>query len=138
MPRLAVELTVRHITGVANPLDQGAAWYVLVELSSAESESSTWTTLLGEVLQLAAARDIIRDASIATSMAQAEAMWKLRESVPEAQRHHGASLKHDVSVPVSSIPRLIESGGCAGARGWCPRAMSSPTGTWETGTCIST
>jgi FAD/FMN-containing dehydrogenase len=37
-------------------------------------------------------------------------MWKLRESVPEAQRHHGASLKHDVSVPVSSIPTLIEEG----------------------------
>jgi FAD/FMN-containing dehydrogenase len=44
-------------------------------------------------------------------MAQSQAMWKLRESVPEAQRHHGASLKHDVSVPVSSIPTLIERGG---------------------------
>jgi len=37
-------------------------------------------------------------------------MWKLRESVPEAQRHHGASLKHDISVPVSSIPKLIDDG----------------------------
>ncbi len=37
-------------------------------------------------------------------------MWKLRESVPEAQRRHGASLKHDVSVPVSAIPALIEQG----------------------------
>ena len=37
-------------------------------------------------------------------------MWKLRESVPEAQRHHGASLKHDVSVPISKIPELIERG----------------------------
>jgi D-lactate dehydrogenase (cytochrome) len=37
-------------------------------------------------------------------------MWKLRESVPEAQRYHGASLKHDVSVPVSCIPQLIEEG----------------------------
>jgi D-lactate dehydrogenase (cytochrome) len=37
-------------------------------------------------------------------------MWKLRESIPEAQRHHGASLKHDVSVPVSRIPELIERG----------------------------
>jgi D-lactate dehydrogenase (cytochrome) len=46
----------------------------------------------------------------ATSMAQAQAMWKLRESVPEAQRRHGASLKHDVSVPVSAIPALIEEG----------------------------
>jgi D-lactate dehydrogenase (cytochrome) len=43
-------------------------------------------------------------------MAQAQAMWKLRESVPEAQRRHGASLKHDVSVPVSAIPTLILEG----------------------------
>jgi FAD/FMN-containing dehydrogenase len=37
-------------------------------------------------------------------------MWKLRESIPEAQRRHGASLKHDVSVPLSEIPALIERG----------------------------
>ena len=47
---------------------------------------------------------------LATSLAQAQAMWKLRESVPEAQRRHGASIKHDVSVPVSAIPELIEKG----------------------------
>src|SRR5260370_38424922 len=47
---------------------------------------------------------------LATSLAQAQAMWKLRESVPEAQRRHGASIKHDVSGPVSAIPTLIEKG----------------------------
>jgi FAD/FMN-containing dehydrogenase len=46
----------------------------------------------------------------ASSLAQSQAMWKLRESVPEAQRRHGASIKHDVSVPVSAIPALIEKG----------------------------
>jgi FAD/FMN-containing dehydrogenase len=61
-------------------------------------------------LQEAAANDTVQDALIATSIAQSLAMWKLRESVPEAQRHHGASLKHDISVPVSSIPKLIEEG----------------------------
>jgi D-lactate dehydrogenase (cytochrome) len=53
---------------------------------------------------------VVEDATLATSMTQSLAMWKLRESVPEAQRHHGASLKHDVSVPISAIPRLIEEG----------------------------
>jgi len=52
----------------------------------------------------------VKDAMLATSIAQAQAMWKLRESVPEAQRRHGASIKHDVSVPVSAIPTLIEKG----------------------------
>jgi FAD/FMN-containing dehydrogenase len=109
MPRIAVELTVKHIAGVANPLDQGTAWYALVELSSPNPRQHL-TALLSEALQEAAARGVIRDASIATSLAQSQAMWKLRESVPEAQRHHGASLKHDISVPVSSIPQLIERG----------------------------
>jgi len=109
MPRLAVELTVKHIPGVANPLDQGAAWYLLIELTSPNPRRNA-ATLLTDELQEAAARAAIRDASIATSLAQSQAMWKLRDSVPEAQRHHGASLKHDISVPVSSIPKLIEKG----------------------------
>jgi len=52
----------------------------------------------------------VKDALIATSTAQSLAMWKLRESVPEAQRRHGASLKHDVSVPIARVPELIEEG----------------------------
>ena len=109
MPRFAVELTVKHIPGVANPLDQKAPWYVLLELSSPNPQQQL-TTLLGTELQAAATRGVVLDASLASSIAQSLAMWKLRESIPEAQRHHGASLKHDISVPVSSIPQLIESG----------------------------
>jgi FAD/FMN-containing dehydrogenase len=109
MPRIAVELTVKHIQGVANPLDQNAPWYALVELS-APNPGARLAGVLTESLQAAAERSLLMDAAIATSLTQAEAMWKLRESVPEAQRHHGASLKHDVSVPISRIPELIERG----------------------------
>jgi FAD/FMN-containing dehydrogenase len=109
MPRLAVELTVKHIPGVANPLQQGTAWYLLIELSSPNPQANL-ATLLTDQLQEAAVRATLKDAFVATSLAQSQAMWKLRESVPEAQRQHGASLKHDVSVPVSSIPKLIEDG----------------------------
>jgi FAD/FMN-containing dehydrogenase len=42
MPRRAVELTVRHVPGVANPLSQDAAWYLLVELTSPNPRSKTW------------------------------------------------------------------------------------------------
>ncbi len=65
---------------------------------------------MSATLEEAAGRGTIADAMLASSSAQAQAMWKLRESVPEAQRRHGASLKHDVSVPVSAIPTLIEEG----------------------------
>ena len=110
LPRRGVELTVKYVPGVANPLSQDAAWYLLVELTSPNPRQNL-STLLGDDLQQAAAEGLIQDAMIATSIAQSLSMWKLRESVPEAQRHYGASLKHDISVPVSSIPVLIERGG---------------------------
>ena len=109
MPRLAVELTVKHVTGVANPLAQNTPWYVLVEFTSPNPRQNL-ADLMTDELQRCAADSLIQDAMIATSIAQSLAMWKLRESVPEAQRHHGASLKHDISVPVSRIPRFIEEG----------------------------
>jgi FAD/FMN-containing dehydrogenase len=109
MPQLAVELTVMHIAGVANPLAQKAPWYLLIEFTSPNPQQHLFDLMTDE-LQRSAADSLILDAMIATSTAQSIAMWKLRESVPEAQRHHGPSLKHDVSVPVSSIPRLIEEG----------------------------
>ncbi len=109
MPRLAVELTVKHVPGVANPLDFNTPWFLLIELSSPNPQQAL-TALLTRELEDAAMHGTVIDAMIATSLAQGQAMWKLRESVPEGQRLHGASLKHDVSVPVSAIPRLIEAG----------------------------
>ena len=115
LPRLGVELTVKHVTGVADPLSQNAPWYLLIELSSPNPRQAL-INLLTTTLEDAVARGGILDAMLATSMAQAQAMWKLRESVPEAQRRHGASLKHDVSVPVSAIPALIEEGSALARR----------------------
>ena len=82
---------------------------MLVELTSPNPRQNL-LALLSTELQQAAMNGMVRDALIATSIAQSLAMWKLRESVPEAQRLHGANLKHDISVPVSLIPQLIEDG----------------------------
>jgi D-lactate dehydrogenase (cytochrome) len=109
MPHLAAELAVEHIAGVADPREMGTAWYLLIELTSPNPRQNL-AGLLADELQRAAADGIVKDAIIATSIAQSMTMWKLRESIPEAQRHHGASLKHDISVPVSSVPKLIEEG----------------------------
>src|SRR5277367_3987979 len=109
MPRIAVEMTVTQVPGVANPLDFGCAWYLLIELGSPNPQQNLGSVLTA-ALEDAAAAGTVRDAMLAASLAQAQAMWKLRESVPEAQRRHGASIKHDVSVPVSAIPTLIERG----------------------------
>ena len=58
---------------------------------------------------------------MAQNLREREAFWRLRESIPEAQRKDGASLKHDISVPVSQVPRFIEVAG-----GWV--AQNIPQG----------
>jgi FAD/FMN-containing dehydrogenase len=109
MPLFAVSLTVKHVPGVADPSSFDCPWFVLVELTSPNPKQNL-EELLGTELAEAAERGIVKDAMLATSIAQAHAIWKLRESIPEAQRRHGASLKHDVSVPVSEIATLIDRG----------------------------
>ena len=109
MPRRAVELTVRHVDGVANPLDQAAPWFSLVELTSPNPREDL-AALLAAELGTALESGRVQGASLASSLAQARAMWRLRESVPAAQTRHGASLKHDVAVPVSALPLLVERG----------------------------
>jgi len=110
VPRLAVELTVRHIPGVSDPLDAPHPWYVLCELTSsraADPLDSILTDCLGGALE----EGLVTDAAVTTGERKRAALWKLRETIPEAQRRDGASLKHDISVPVAVIADFIESAG---------------------------
>jgi FAD/FMN-containing dehydrogenase len=63
--------------------------------------------LLEDTLERAMDDGLALDAVLAESLAQRDALWKLRESVPEAQRAEGASIKHDVSVPVAALPGFM-------------------------------
>jgi FAD/FMN-containing dehydrogenase len=110
IPRIGVDLPVKHIPGVVDPLSMPSAWYVLCELSSARA-NDTLGALLQETLEHALSAGWISDAAVAQNEREREAFWRLRESIPEAQRKDGASLKHDISVPVSQVPRFIEVAG---------------------------
>jgi FAD/FMN-containing dehydrogenase len=105
LPRVAIELTMRHIGGVTDPLPTAYPWYILCELTSAAVEPLA--ELLEQTLADAAERSLLLDAALATSERVRAAFWRLRESIPEAQRHAGLSLKHDISVPVTSLPQFI-------------------------------
>ena len=107
IPRIGVELTVRHIPGVVDPLSAPSPWYVLCELSSARADSPL-DAALQSTLEQALKDGWITDAAVAQNEHERDAFWRLRESIPEAQRKDGASLKHDISVPVSQVPRFIE------------------------------
>src|SRR5690606_5717720 len=114
LARICLDLVLRHIPGSRDPLPTRHDWYVLVELS--ESTVGTVDALLEESLAAAAEGGLVRDAALAASEAQRREFWKLRESVSEAQKVDGVSIKHDVSVPVSRVPELIERAGAQLAR----------------------
>jgi FAD/FMN-containing dehydrogenase len=98
--RFALELVLRHMPGSADPLGEPSPWYVLADLTVPRTAAET-------VLAAALERGLLTDAVLAGSAAQARALWRLRESASEAQKHEGASIKHDISVPVSHIPAFL-------------------------------
>lgn len=104
LPRFGMELVVAHIPGARDPLGSPSPWYVLLEASGGAAELRV---TLENALQSAAETGLVSDALIAVNEAQRDAMWSLRENLSEAQKREGPSIKHDVSVPISSIPNFL-------------------------------
>jgi D-lactate dehydrogenase (cytochrome) len=116
MSRLAVDLVVRHIPGVRDPLPAAGPWYVLLELASSR-EGAAPEAELEAFLGWAAGQGLATDAALAASGAQQAGFWRVRHAMSEAQKNAGASIKHDVSVPVSRIDEfLAQAGAWVGAR----------------------
>lgn len=107
IPRIAFELVQRHCPqlGRSGMPDTGE-WQVLVELTDSTT-SQRLSTELQDSLALAAEKGLIGDAMVAGSIDQARQFWRWRESIPEAQRLDGASLKHDLSLPQSRIAEFL-------------------------------
>lgn len=106
MPRIGIEFTTKHIAGVRDPLASIHPWYALVDISTSDS-AETAEAMMQELLAEAFEAGLVSDAAIASSIAQQDAFWHLRESMSDAQKPEGGSIKHDVSVPVSRIPAFL-------------------------------
>ncbi|KAA1178221.1 FAD-binding oxidoreductase [Rhizobium tropici] len=106
MPRIGVEFTTRHIPGVRDPLETAHPWYVLIDISTSDS-TETAERMMTTLLEKGYEDSLIQDATIASSEAQQKAIWHMRESMSDAQKPEGGSIKHDVSVPVAQIPQFM-------------------------------
>ena len=106
MSGVGMEFVVKHIPGAALPLSAPAGHYILVELATPRPNAGLRATL-EQVLEAAFGDGTVLDAVIAASETQRAALWRLREEHSEAQKREGASVKNDVSVPVSSVPAFI-------------------------------
>jgi FAD/FMN-containing dehydrogenase len=107
--RLCIDLLRKHIPKYPDPLPQRYAWYLLCELNDTLATADL-NAVMEETLAAATEAGLVLDAVIASSRAQATTLWQMREEVPEANRREGPWVRHDVSVPVSRIPELIERG----------------------------
>jgi FAD/FMN-containing dehydrogenase len=106
MSGLGIEFVLRHIPGAVLPLARNAQHYVLVELATPRPDAGL-RTALETVLEHALEDGLVQDAALAETNAQRVAIWRLREEHSEAQKRAGASVKNDVSVPVSKVPEFI-------------------------------
>ncbi len=103
--RRGVELAMKNIPGVRDPLASSYPWIVLVELAS--SEGGHAEAAMERLLAASLADGLIGDAALAQNKTQARAFWKLREEQSAAQKPEGVTWKHDVSVPVSCVPQFL-------------------------------
>jgi D-lactate dehydrogenase (cytochrome) len=108
IPRIALDLVLRHVPGTSDPLAGPHPWYVLVELSTSRAGTAL-REALEQALGLAVEDGLVADATLASSGAQRAALWRLREAIPAAQKREGGSIKHDIAVPVARVPEFIET-----------------------------
>ncbi len=106
--RRALDLVLKHVPGTVDPIPAHTGWSVLLEVSNPSAFDAT--EALQEALAAAVEQGDVVDAVFAKTARDREALWRLREAIPEAQRQDGASISNDITVPLSRIPEFIREG----------------------------
>ena len=109
LPEESLKAVLSHVAGTRAPLDAPHRWHVLVEATADSGEAEAPGALLSRLLAPLIDAGMVTDATISTSEAQAEAFWRIRDSLSEAERAaFGPATQHDISVPVDAMPRFME------------------------------
>jgi len=112
VPKSSLDLVLRHIPGARAPLAEPQPWNVLIEAVSAASGEELHRAL-SAALERALGLGLAADAALAASEGQAEAFWRLRDGISEAERKDGPAAKHDISVEVAAMPRFMTEAAAA-------------------------
>ncbi|UTD25791.1 FAD-binding oxidoreductase [Bradyrhizobium sp. WD16] len=107
---ICIDFCVRHGPNIRAPLPSRPPWSVLMEISSQRDDArDTLEKILGDAME----QGVVDDAVFAASLDQRNAFWTLREVISPVQKYEGGSIKHDVSVPVASVPQFITEANAA-------------------------
>ena len=112
--RQGLDFVLAHIPNTSDPLPAPSPWYVLTEIASAGE--LPLKDIVEKNIAAAIEGGSVRDAAVASNDAQRRALWHLRESLSEAQKFEGASIKHDIAVPVDRVPEFLAQGIAAVAK----------------------
>lgn len=107
IPANAIEMVRAEMPDIRDPNPSDLPWRVLCEISMAKETHARET--MEQALEAAFEAGLAEDALIAETLAQSKSFWTIRESIPLSKRAYGTSINHDVSVPVSQIPRFLET-----------------------------
>jgi FAD/FMN-containing dehydrogenase len=108
VPEDSLQLVLKHIPNTRSPLSGEHKWHALIEATTPDADhdvAAELTRFLGAALQ----QRIIQDAVLASNETQAEAFWKIRDTISEAERAEGQTLAHDISVAVADMPAFLTS-----------------------------
>ena len=126
LERFGLQMVLDHLPGARDPLESVWPAYALIELSSPDPDADLQNRLEAALAD-AMEEGLVPDAVIAASKAQSAALWTLRESMSEMQKPAGASIKHDVAVPVSKVAQFILEGVVA-CKAYMPDVRPCPFG----------
>jgi FAD/FMN-containing dehydrogenase len=110
--RMGLQFLAETMPEVRNPLQGDAEWLVLIEIGLPAGFGAAQTHL-ESLFEAALTEGLVQDGVIAVSEAQRASLWRIRESIPEANRRIGAVSSHDISVPLSLVPEFIARAGQA-------------------------
>ena len=104
--QFTLDLVLKNIAGSRAPLANSSPWHLLLEVSTSRDDAGLETRAQAFLARMLDA-GLVTDGIVAASGGQSAALWRLRHSMSEAQKKEGASIKHDVSVPVASMENFL-------------------------------
>ncbi|WP_159981617.1 MULTISPECIES: FAD-binding oxidoreductase [unclassified Novosphingobium] len=109
MPQASIDAVKEHMPAARAPLEGRHAWHVLIEVVADRAGAATLRDRCEAMMADAFEKELLEDAAMSASEAQAEAFWLIRETVPAAERARGPAVQHDISVPVEKMPAFVET-----------------------------
>ncbi len=110
-----LEFLAETLPDLRRPFDPAPGWMVLIELGLSGGASDPQAAL-EQLFEAGLEAGLVRDGMVAQSGAQRDALWQLREQIPEANRLVGAISSHDIALPLSEIAPFIDRAGVALAK----------------------